>query len=387
MSISGVGVVDTSSLWAASSLVYHSNVTDVDADGFLRIHPSRQLYSDKRTYLLSLLHNLILYDELRTDIDVLSRESDWYSAPVRQLLDHLSSAIRIDSIPLLDDQTIVEEIAPIFIEKTGSELRSGHASAVSARIASTVLHSAHDPPAATPTPLGSRTSMTPGVVDALMQFAKGDLGIGLNRIEDDTAKLSAIVRNLSILARTVRYAAHSRFVYTDEKRPSAFCASPRRIELLQDYFDAEYVKTLQGNATEFVSLFSKLGLPKTGYDFSVFSTRITPVSLSDLSTSLRGVEPQEALDRVLKLRDTTEAKEVRRIWAERLWSGGAHALEGSGGPSVRMENVHAGRDAIQIVIGKETSAALNSLEALDRTASTKAEEDMRRWTKAALERS
>src|SRR5262249_41588824 len=145
---------------------------------------------------------------------------------------------------------------------------------------------------------------------------------------DNTDKVLALVSSLSIVARTVRYAAHSRYVHTKEKRPSAFCASPRRIELLQNYFDADYVKSLQSGTGDFVGLFSRLGLPSTGYDFSGFSAKIKPISLSDLSHFLSRLQPREALDRVLRLRGTAEAQEVRRIWADRLWSRGQNALEG-----------------------------------------------------------
>jgi hypothetical protein len=81
---------------------------------------------------------------------------------------------------------------------------------------------------------------------------------------------------------------------------------------------------------------------------------------------------------VLKLRDTSEAKELRRIWAERLWSGGAHVLEGYGTPSASMENVQAGRDVIQF-IGLEPSAAWGILEELSRTANSDSDRDIRRW--------
>src|ERR1700730_4891453 len=127
MSALGIGVTDTSSLWAAGSLVYQPEKQGFRATSppDLSLHPIRELYATNEWYFLSLLHNLLLYDELRTDIDVLSSEEAWYHEPVRKLLKHLSSAVRIDSIPgaFTDDQ-VMEAIAPAFIEKTKSELNS-----------------------------------------------------------------------------------------------------------------------------------------------------------------------------------------------------------------------------------------------------------------------
>jgi hypothetical protein len=53
---SGIGVIDTSSLWAAASLLYGDNRTFS--------HPNRILYANRKDYFLSLMHNIILYDEL-----------------------------------------------------------------------------------------------------------------------------------------------------------------------------------------------------------------------------------------------------------------------------------------------------------------------------------
>ena len=54
----------------------------------------------------------------------------------------------------------------------------------------------------------------------------------------------------------------------------------------------------------------------------------------------------EALDRVLEIRKTDAAIEVRRVWASRLWGAGSHALEGYG-MGQQMYNIAAGGDVIQ----------------------------------------
>jgi hypothetical protein len=81
--------------------------------------------------------------------------------------------------------------------------------------------------------------------------------------------------------------------------------------------------------------------PKTGYDFSTFSQKPNPLSLTDRSYFVSQIQPQDTLHRVLKLRDTADAKESRRVWAKRLWSGRMHALEGYGSRTQIMEKVRA----------------------------------------------
>jgi hypothetical protein len=61
----------------------------------------------------------------------------------------------------------------------------------------------------------------------------------------------------------------------------------------------------------------------------------------------------KALDKVLRLRETSEAKELREIWGKGLWRGGNTALEGYGQPiRMSMENVKAQGDVIQRTIVK-----------------------------------
>jgi hypothetical protein len=398
MASSGVGVVDTSSLWASSSVIYHIDAPSTAgiAGDFFQ-HPNRELYETKQSYFQSLLHNLILYDELRTDIDVLPREYEWYSEPVRRLLSHLSSAIRVDSIPqAISDRQIVEQIAPAFISKTKAELRSGHPSAGTGQIATLAFQYLQSYGTAIAYDQRSNDensgALSKKVLMQLHELATTNLGEDMNGLGGTRAIYSALTRNLSILARTIRYAAHSKFVHNSEKRPAAFCASPRRIELLQDYLDADYLKSLQTGATAFLDLFSHLGLPSTGFDFSGFSPSIKPLSFSDLSQFVSGLEPQDALDRVLGLREKPEAKELREKWAARLWRGGAHALEGVGqSVSLNMQDVTAGRDVIQIIAidasATEGAAQLRGRRgSVEEANSAKDDDDLRRWVKARLQK-
>lgn len=351
--VEGIGVIDTSSLWAAGSHVYGGS-RPVSSDGeiadLLR-HPSRELYSTPEQYFLSLLHNLILYDQLRTDVDVLSNENEWYRRPVQRLIEYLGSSIKIEAMPAtFSDKQIMEAIAPTFIERTKKELAGGHPSAGSSQIL--IAASSFDAHWATQTNL-TINSLSEGVGEALHELAGGGIWPQLDMV-GRMAKLSALLRNLSVLARTIRYAAHIRFLHTHEKRPSAFCASPRRIELLQDYFDADQLESLQAAAKGFVDLFSILGLPKSGFDFSGLAKDLDPLPFTDLSLSVNHLAPRKALERVLELREMPEAKELRKVWGKRLWSGGKSVLTGYG---QSMSNVDAGGNVTQasVIIAVDAS--------------------------------
>jgi hypothetical protein len=374
----GIGVIDTTSLWAAGSLLYPQPVANITGDtckDFLR-HPCRELHSTTDDYFLSLLHNLLLYDELRTDIEILSKEPEDYYYPVSELIKTLSSNIKIDSIPQsFSDQNIIEAITPAFVQKTKVESQSRSFSTGFGQIAAAAecfhgFYSSH--PVAwlgeeqldrMMKPLSANTKA------ALHELADKDLdresdSFTGRKIERRHSILSAVYRNLSIIARTMRYAAHSRFVHAVEKRPSAFCASPRRIELLQGYLDNEGLKSLRTGTDGFVDLFSKIGLPKSGYDFSGFAAAIKPLSLTDLTYSISELMPRKALDRVLEIRETPEARTIRRIWAERLWRNSTHALEGYAHPlSAQMRNITADGDVIQIIAVEAGSESILNQDA------------------------
>jgi hypothetical protein len=115
---------------------------------------------------------------------------------------------------------------------------------------------------------------------------------------------------------------HSNFLQKQEGVPSAFCALPKRIDLLRGYVDHQAITKSKRAVEAHMDLFS--GLPKTGYDFSSVVSK--PLPLSDLSQALKGLPAAEALDRVLEIRNTDAANEVRQAWADRLWAGGAHAV-------------------------------------------------------------
>ena len=64
------------------------------------------------------MHNIILYDELRTDFDIQELEEEWYRGPVTEIVKRLSGAVRINAMPSdVRDDTIMSAILPVFAEK------------------------------------------------------------------------------------------------------------------------------------------------------------------------------------------------------------------------------------------------------------------------------
>jgi hypothetical protein len=328
-SVSGVGVIDTSSLWAAASLLYGEKGTFS--------HPNRILYGNRKDYFLSLMHNIILYDELRTDFDVLELEEDWYRVPVSNIIKRLSGTVRIDPMRSdVSDSTIMFAILPIFTHKMHSGMLRSVPPAT--RNAFDALFYAQNMILGTPLTYGELDQATLVEMGIITEWGDGD------------ETLIRIRRHLSTTVRTIRYSAHSKGIQTHEARPSAFCASPQRIELLRDYFDSEYLASAEQGATGFTDLFARLSLPKSGYDFSGMVSK--PLSLTDLGLVIADLPTDEAIDRVLQVRNTDEAREIRRIWAGRLWGAGSHAVEGYSS-NQSLQNVTAGGDVTQnhFVIG------------------------------------
>jgi hypothetical protein len=344
----GVGVIDTSSLWAVATIFYKEEISVYGDPTEVFYNANRELYESQQQYFTFLLHNLILYDELRTDFEVLESEPDGYREAVKRFIAYLSPAVTIKPMPTsITDAEIMLKILPAFLERTRSDLRSAAPSPATEQIVASTQDYWHLQHSRSIDSVYNLMQVLGAHAQAeLLALAESDLGPDLQGV-DTHAKLSSIVRNLSVLARTMRYSSHSQAIHTQEGLPSAFCASPRRIELLKDYTSSDYMKTMQYGVEGFTDLFARLDLPRSGYDFSGFSHIVKPVSFTDLSLAIADLPPEEALARVLAIRETDEGREVRRIWSERLWAGGTHSVEGYGHQSVRNSTIFG--NLIQII--------------------------------------
>jgi hypothetical protein len=323
-----ITVVDTTSLWAAAKLL-----------GYDRNHPRRHEEEDttNRHYFLSLLHSIVLYDELRTDTWVLTREFAEYSDAVKETLSRLAGAIRVTAMPDADDREAMLCVLPTFVAgvreaASGRNLDPRSAGTLALVYARAYAGGGAEPP----DPLIIRVgryraddddgNIAPKVwseIDRLVKEAR-IRGRGFGTVTEHE-KRRALLRSLSIAARSVKYAAHSSSIQKEEGRPSALCASPRRMEILRGYLSREALSPLETGVGGFADLLPKLGLPTGGYDFTVMRD---PLPLTALSRAVQELSAQEALDRAIALRSTPEGRQLRQVWAGRLWDSSPQVIEG-----------------------------------------------------------
>jgi hypothetical protein len=99
IALRGIGVIDTTSLFATASLL------------------EGDISPDNQEYFLSLAHNLILYDELRTDFDILQKEDAFYSHLVNKIVSHLDATVKITAMPAsINDEDTIHAISGVFVE-------------------------------------------------------------------------------------------------------------------------------------------------------------------------------------------------------------------------------------------------------------------------------
>jgi hypothetical protein len=305
------------------------------------------------------LHSIVLYDELRTDTWVLTHEAGWYSDAVKGTLFKLEGAVKVTAMPDADDREAMLHVLPAFLagvrEAASSWSLDPRAAGVLALLSARAYARGGLQP---PDPLLLRWAERGSPLEGVDQEVRREIeglareprvwGRGFGRV-NERRKQEALLRSLSIAARSVKYAAHSSSIQKEEGRPAAFCASPRRIEILRGYLSREALSSLEPGVGGFADLLPKLGLPTGGYDFTIMQD---PLSLTALSRAVARLPAQEALDRVIALRSTPEGRHLRQAWAGRLWDSGPQALEGHARGSVgafqSMRNVFA-RDIRQEV--------------------------------------
>lgn len=116
----GIAVIDTSSLYAASQylqeMVGLESYIDSTYDrwGSDRRNIKKRIESRLNSFLM-VLHNLLLYKEIRTDFDVLSIESEFYRDNIEYLTRLLSGTVEVRPMPVtITDEEIALSIMPIF---------------------------------------------------------------------------------------------------------------------------------------------------------------------------------------------------------------------------------------------------------------------------------
>jgi hypothetical protein len=131
------------------------------------------------------------------------------------------------------------------------------------------------------------------------------------------------------LYRGICYAGFANNYCAEKSVPTVYLASPGRIRALAPVLSAEELKRIQYPKLAYGDLVGLLKLPSKGYSFSQFPS-LPPHYLSGLAQQVQDKTPREALDYVLRLRQSDEATTLRKSWADRVWEHSKSAVIGSG---------------------------------------------------------
>src|ERR1700737_4802579 len=101
----GIGVVETSVLWAARQYLRGAGAEEVPDE-----------LAQTRVLFVNFLHNLLLFDSLRSDLDVVG-EPDWYSDGVLEVLKTLEGVVSVGGMPSIerDEEDVFDKFASQFV--------------------------------------------------------------------------------------------------------------------------------------------------------------------------------------------------------------------------------------------------------------------------------
>jgi hypothetical protein len=100
--------------------------------------------------------------------------------------------------------------------------------------------------------------------------------------------------------------------------PTVYLASPGRLTALQRIVSSDVIEENDYLRRGYVELLEVLDLPSNGFQFTDFSGRLLGHDISPLTTAYFNMAPANAFAEVLKLRTSSEARELRLEWGERL---------------------------------------------------------------------
>jgi hypothetical protein len=344
---SGVGVVDATTLWAAASQLSSGT-------GYVLLRGDEADPTGKRGFL-SFLHSVVLYDELRADQSwFIDPEVPVFSEAVGETLSKLTSTVKFTGMPG-DDREAMRLVLPAFVANVNDAANSRNPDTRSAgmlaldparRYASAKADNKPLNPLLLPWEEGGwpKEWLDPEVRHEIEQLACdpriwGRRFAGLRARE----KEQGLLESLLVATRSVRYAAHTASIQKEERRPSAFCASPARLDILRGYLSRDALSSTEAGLNGFADLMPRLGLPTRGYDFTIMQD---PLPLTVLSRAIQRLPPQEALERTIALRSTAEGRHLREAWAARIWDWSPQIIEGHArnvvGAFQAMRNVFAG---------------------------------------------
>jgi len=262
---------------------------------------SRYKASDDKVLFYEFLHDILLYDSILLDR---SSVGSRISTEILELFTKINARLRQ---PLLDPS---KSIAPINSLEPVVEILSRLVSDIdmipdsSARIRQTPVPWAYSADTHTDRAAFVRAFGEVGVDPALLPFA-------------------------IFLYRGICYAGFANNYSWEKSIPTVYLASPGRIRALAPILSTEEMKRIQYPKLAYSDLVGLLKLPSKGYSFSQFPS-LPPHYLSGLAQQVQDKTPREALDYVLRLRQSEEAVALRKSWADRVWEDSQSAAMGSG---------------------------------------------------------
>jgi hypothetical protein len=300
----GVGVVETSVLWAAKDFMASGGGSKEVPDEFAQSH---ELF-------VNLLHNLLLFEELRTGLSI-DDEEDWYTRPVMDMVAQLQGVVSVKGMPQQDreDQDAFLDNFAIGYARWLNEMPENLADGPRFSMPSFYEKRVIRP-----------RSSDERIFHRLRQIVAGT-AIARGRDEHERILLAA---NGAFLFRGLRYAGHAHYLARREGRAAVYSASPGRITTMARFLDGPELTNIPLLQSDYLPLIEYLDLPRSGYDFSYLTTTLRPVRQRGLTERLLEMPPQQALERVLEIRQTPEGERVRQIWAERLLRPGRSSIEG-----------------------------------------------------------
>ena len=308
----GVAVVETSVLWASGNYLGSD-------DGALDVPDE---FADSRELFINLLHNLLLFDELRTGLNI-GEEEDWYTTGVFEMIDRLKDTVQVTDMPPLQDGDALDYFADAFSERLDFVIGQGDKA------------SKYPLPTFYEKRVIRRRSSDELIFNHLLQ-----------RMETMKAAqswgpqfMTTLGANGTFIFRGLRYAAHANSLAT-EGHSAVYSASPGRIVALARFLDpSEVVDIPFLQSKDYVRMIDSLGLPRSGYDWRFLNKTMRPLQSPGLTEQLLKMRPREALDRVLEIRTSPEGQRIRQIWAERLWRTSLSCIEGP--VSLSVSHSHA----------------------------------------------
>jgi hypothetical protein len=157
--------------------------------------------------------------------------------------------------------------------------------------------------------------------------------------------------------RGLCYAGYANQLARSEDGAAVYLAAPGRMLALSRVLNHKDIQRMEYPRRGFNSLVDLLNLPSSGLDFTSLES-LSPYDTSSLAAFIEEEgeqpEPREVLNRILRLRESSEARSLRLEWTQRILD--TSQLSAIGRTYAQTaENVKVGRDLIQkqnqIIIG------------------------------------